>query len=153
MKVLLKLVFILALAFILACVNAWQAVYIGGATTAALVTDAHKLGWSEPLNARARECDAKLNAETDTKSDFDQCMGTFAPENNDKVVYALERYNAAADILTKTLQATDPERPDPVDRTKILLAWAEVYQSALAFLKLLPDGDKHVERMKRLVKR
>lgn len=133
------------------CANAWKTAYVGGAVSADYVTDLHKQAWSEPLNARAEECDAKLDPETDTKEDFDSCMAEFALVHQEKVEAGLVAYNAAAEVLEKVLLAADPENPKP-DRDQLISAWTAVLTAALELVQLFPGGDKYVAQLRTLTK-
>ena len=76
---------------------------------------------------------------------FDECLGVFA--HNDEVVAALERYNAAADVLAATLLATDPETGDP---STVLSAWAAVVAAALDLVALFPEGQTLARQLEQL---
>jgi hypothetical protein len=132
-----------------ACANAWRTAYVGGATTAKLVTETHKEAWSDPLNDQAVICNGKLDPEQHTKADFDACMGPFAPQNNDAVLEALEVYNAAAAVLSEVLLATDPTNPD---RSQLMNAYHGVLQAAIDLVALFPKGKQYVDRLEMLVK-
>lgn len=137
------------LATLSGCANAWKTSYVGGAVAADFVVDTHKQAWSEPLNARAEECDATLDPETDTKADFDECMGVYASEHNSKVVRALEVYDASASVLAQLLLTTDPENPD---EKKLLSAWGNVLNAALDLVSLFPEGEKYARQLRTLTK-
>jgi hypothetical protein len=128
-----------------ACAGPWKSTYTAGAVTAQFVTDTHRIAWSEPLRERAEECDKRLDPEVDTKADFDHCLGQYAA--NDVVLLALERYNAAADVLAAVLLATDPEKPD---RAKLVAAWADVLDAALDLIALFPEAEKYSGQLKTL---
>ena len=140
--------FILAFSFYFTagCANAWKVAYVGGSTAASFVTDTHKQAWSKPLNAKAEECSASLTDEN-TKADFDACLGIYT--ENDKVVKALEAYNAASEVLETVLLATDPENPD---KAKLLTAWTAVLDAALNLVALFPEGAKYTSQLQTLTK-
>jgi hypothetical protein len=128
-----------------ACAGPWKSTYTAGAVTAQFVDDTHRIAWSEPLRERAEACDNRLDPEVDTKADFDQCLGPYVA--NDDVLLALERYNAAADVLAAVLLATDPEKPD---RDKLVAAWADVLDAALDLIALFPEAEKYSAQLKTL---
>lgn len=131
------------------CANAWRTAYVGGATTAKLVSETHKEAWSDPLNDQATICAGKLDPEQDTKADFDTCMGPFTAKANDSVLKSLEVYNAAAAVLTEVLLATDPSNPD---RDALMSAYHNVLQAAIDLVAMFPKGKQYVDRLEMLVK-
>jgi hypothetical protein len=124
-----------------ACASTWRTVYAGSSAAADFIDRTHARAWSEPLNKRADECEETL-PEDRISADVDACLGVYT--RNPDVLAALERYNAAADVLAAVLLATDPEAKD---QAAILAAWADVLAAARDLLALFPDADKHLRQL------
>lgn len=128
------------IALLSGCAGTWQQVYAGAAATADYIDSAHERGWSNPLNQRVDECAESLPS-TATGDDVDACLGPYAA--NPEVLTALERYNAAADVLSATLLATDPNG----DQTEVLAAWSAVLAAARELVALFPDGERFLRQL------
>jgi hypothetical protein len=128
------------------CASTWQVTYASAAATADYVERVHERGWSAPLRVRVEECAESLPS-TATGEAVDLCLGPYA--SNDKVVKALEVYNAAADVLAATLLATDPKG----DQTPVLAAWLDVLAAARELVSLFPEGDKLMRQLDAIAKR
>ena len=130
-----------------ACSNA-QAIhrgaYIAGSVSKQYITEAHGI-YSEQLNARVTECDPDGNAEIKTEDDFNNCLGQF--RFNDKVVLALEVYQAAAVVLFNVLK--NPDSP----KEAILSSKDDLLRAAESLLNLMPDADKKLNQLKSLIRR
>lgn len=127
------------------CAGTWQGVYAGAVTAADYVDRTHERGWSEPLRVRVAECSESLPS-TATVEAVDVCLGPFA--RNAEVLAALERYDAAADVLAAALLATDPHG----DQTQVLAAWADVLAAARDFVALLPEGPRYLQQLDALTR-
>lgn len=139
--------FVLFLVGACGCANAWQTSYVGGSAAAKFVTETHKIAWSEPLNAKTRECDPAHNPKIQSEKDLEACLGIFT--RNPEVVAALKKYNATAEILEQILLATDPNKPDSA---KLLAAWNDVLDAALDLVDLFPDGARYTHQLRILTR-
>lgn len=128
------------------CANGWQAVYAGARATADYVDATHERAWSEPLRERVAECDATL-PEARTEADVTACVGVYS--RNPEVVAALEKYDAAADVLAAALLAADPNG----DQTQVLAAWADVLAAARELVALFPDGERYLKQLDALARK
>lgn len=126
-----------------ACAGTWQSVYAGAAAAADYVDTTHRRGWSEPLNRRVDQCEQSTARGVASLS----CLGPYV--HNPEVIEALERYNAAADVLTASLLATDPKG----DQSAVVAAWTDVLAAARAFVALLPDGERYLRQVDALTRR
>lgn len=127
--------------FATGCASTWQAVYAGASASADYIDQTHAKAWSEPLRERAEECDETM-PEDRTDADVDACLGVYA--RNPEVVAALERYNAAADVLAAVLIATDPTAKD---QSAVLEAWGGVLEAARALVAILPEADRLLRQL------
>lgn len=126
------------------CAGTWQGVYAGASATADYVETTHERAWSEPLRVRVKECDALPDETTDQVL---LCLGPYAA--NPDVLAALEKYDAAADVLAATLLATDPNG----DQTQVLAAWADVLAAARELVALFPDGERFLKQLDALARK
>lgn len=93
------------------------------------VTEAHKIFWSDPLRARAAVCDKP------TRAEIIACLDPFTPENNAKIVAALEAYEAAATLAGTAIIAMDGD--DRSTKDSIVSAT----QAAVRLVGLLPKAE------------
>ena len=91
------------------------------------VTEAHKVFWSDPLQARAAVCNKP------TRAEILACLEPFTPENNDKIVAALEAYEAAATLAGTTIIAMEGQST----KDSIL----SVTQAAVRLVGLFPKAE------------
>ena len=129
------------------CAGSWQNTYAGAKTLAVYVEDVHENGWSKPLNAKADQCEASL-PEDASAAQVDECLGPFV--HNDKVVDALEAYDAAAEVLGAALLATDPSSKD---QSAVLEAWGDVMSAALDLIALFPEAEKFTKQLKTIARK
>lgn len=127
------------------CASVWQSVYATSHATADYVETTHERAWSEPLRVRVKECDV-LPDETPTDQVL-LCLGPYAA--NPDVLAALEKYDAAADVLAATLLATDPNG----DQAQVLAAWADVLAAARELVALFPDGERYAKHLDALARK
>lgn len=104
-----------------------------------LVTQAHLTSWSAPLLERARQCDKPTRDETLA------CLEPFTPENNDKVVAALEAYAAAATLAGQTILASSDSEASLKDSV------TAVTGAALGVVKLIPGTSGAVTAIELIV--
>ncbi len=93
------------------------------------VTEAHKIFWSDPLQARAAVCDKP------TRAEIIACLGPFTPTNNDKVVAALEGYELAATLAGTAIIAMEGDGQSTKD------AIVSVTQAAVRLVGLFPKAE------------
>lgn len=129
------------------CASTWQAVYAGASASADYIDRTHAKAWSEPLRERAEECDETLPDDR-TDADVDACLGVYA--RNPEIVAALERYNAAADVLAAVLIATDPTAKD---QSAVLAAWGDVLEAARSLVALFPEADRLLRQLDVITRR
>lgn len=128
------------------CAGTWQGVYASASATADYVETTHERAWSEPLRERVAECDHDLPDDR-TEADVVACVGVYA--RNPEIVAALEKYDAAADVLAATLLATDPNG----DQAQVLAAWADVLAAARELVALFPDGERFLKQLDALARK
>lgn len=122
--------------------------YRGAVITKEIVTEAHAIGWSDPLRERAQECDTEAN---DTVAKLDECMAPYTRENNDKVVKALASYKAAASALTTILVAAE-KNPEGLDRDALRSAMDDTLKAARELVALFPEANEWLGRLEMLLK-
>jgi hypothetical protein len=117
--------------------KAHKTAYIGGAVTKNVVDESHKI-WSKQLNETADKCEK----ESETKAQFDECLGPFV--HNDDVVIALEVYTKVATLLFEVL--SDPE----ATKERIESVKNQAKKAAADLLKLMPTTGG-TEKLKSLI--
>lgn len=143
------IIFSLIFLFASACASKSPAIraYRAAALTKEIVTEAHKVAWSDPLNKRADSC----KEDSSTKSEFIDCVKPFTPENAEKVVKALEAYTKAAVALGASLKAYEANK-DSVDPKEIKNSAKELVNAAQGLLELFPKAKKWTDKLDILLK-
>lgn len=100
-----------------------------------LVEEAHKVVWSDPLRLRASRCEGS--------SDVSLCMGDFTPENNQRVIQALEAYSSSARVAADVILAAskDLSTPDPFKMTK------HAVDAGLSLLAVIPKAEPYAQKL------
>jgi hypothetical protein len=107
--------------------------------TRVLIEEAHKAVWSDPLRLRVSKCEGS--------SDVPLCMGDFTPENNQRVIQALEAYSASAKVAAGAILAAskDSSGPDPFALTK------NAVDAGLSFLAIIPRASSYSTKLTELL--
>ena len=93
-----------------------------------LVTEAHRIYWSAPLRERAEQCDKPTRAEVLA------CLDPYLPDTNEKIVVALQAYEAAATLAGNAIVSTSEDGPSI--KSSILT----LTQSALSVVGMIPQA-------------
>jgi len=144
------LTFALSATLLTGCAGAYLNTYRAAVITRDTVTETHKTLWSDPLNARADECEKDLGGEY-TLEEIDACMKPYTLDNNDKVVKALAAYRTAAASLTAILIAAEGD-PDGIDKDALKAAMADTLAAAKDLIELFPEAQKWFDRLEMLLK-
>lgn len=103
-----------------------------------LVEGAHKAVWSEPLRLKASQCEKN--------EDIPSCMGDFTPENNQKIIQALEIYSDAARVAADAILLANK---DPsIDTIEVI---QNAVTAGLSLLAVIPKAGKYVDKLENLM--
>lgn len=134
------------------CATGYKASYVTGAVTKEFSTESYGI-YSEQFNKKIDECCSgdSCNPESPdviTKTELDQCMGpSYEQETHEKIEVAIKVYHEAAEAHSAVMQIVEGSDEERKAATNALL------DSAIDLLELLPDGNKHVAKLKKLTGR
>lgn len=103
------------------------------------VTEAHLILWSGPLQARAAMCDRP------TRAEIIACLGPFTPDNNDRIVTALEAYELAATMTGTAILAMEG------DGQSIQDSLFSVTREAVRLVGLFPKAEAAAATLNRIL--
>ena len=134
------------------CANGYRSSYVSGAVIKEFTTEAY-LAYSAQLNQRIEVCceGGVCTAGSEniiSKEDFDACMGpSFSIEAHEDIEYLVKVYHetASAHTAIMSIPGSDPEM--------MTESAAELFDSAVELLRLIPGGDKKVESLEKILGR
>ena len=104
-----------------------------------VVDEAHRVQWSAPLREAAEKCNLP------TRAEILACLDPYTPDNNAKVVAALEAYSAAA-TLAGAAVVNENASPDVVRESIVTLT-----REALSVVELIPKASSAAATLKQIL--
>ncbi len=139
-----RIVLALSLTLVSGCAGSYKASYVAGAVTKQFATESYDV-YSGFFNEKLNECSPANNESVTTKAELDECMGKFyAKPAHEKIETAVKAYYEAAKIHSDIMVSVDSTPEERKEATK------RVLESAMNLLSLFPDGEKLVNKLKKL---
>jgi len=164
-----KAIAICAAVALTGCASAYKNTYTVAAVTKSVVDEAH-LTYSNQLNQQLNECDPQRNPDSKVtnKGELDECMGpAFKKDTVDAVTSAVSAYYWSSVVASAVLsgceipEKVEGEEPKPIDpKTCVKRAFTDdefkeqrklIIDSSIEFLELIPEGNKTIDKLKKLL--